>query len=570
MTTRRSSHERESRADPSRADPLRQYGHAVTVATDDLVAWPEEFERRYIETGYWGTRTLGVLPREWAKRNLDATALVDRDRRLSYADLDREVDDLAEGFLSRGIRAGETVLLQLPNTVEFVVVFFALARIGALPVLLLPAHRRAEIEHVGRLSDAVAYIVADRHEGFDNRVLADELLEVLPSLRDVFVLGDAGHHTALSEVPAVASPPAADAGRPEGLAVLLLSGGTTGRPKLIPRTHRDYVYNAEASAAVTGLTADDVYLAALPIGHNLPWASPGVIGTLSVGGTVVLAPAPSPDIAFGLIEREHATFTAVVPSLARLWAELAPILPEDLSTLRQVMIGGARCDAALVDAVSSTLGVRVIQSLGMAEGLLTQTRPEDSAAIVRTSQGMPISPGDEVRVRDADGNDLAAGEVGELWARGPYTIRGYYRAPEHNRTAFDADGFYRTGDLVHLLPGGHLVVDGRIKEVVNRGGENVSETELEEELRQHPAISDVAVFGIPDTELGEIVGAALVLAAGTERPPATAELRAFLRERGLARFKYPDRVIAVDRLPLTGVGKVDKRALARTAAAASA
>ncbi|MGO2719727.1 MAG: (2,3-dihydroxybenzoyl)adenylate synthase [Brachybacterium tyrofermentans] len=541
----------------------------MSAGTDDLVAWPEGFERRYLEEGYWGSRTLGGLPREWAKRDPDATAIVGGDRRLSYVDLDREIDDLAEGLLGRGIRARETVLLQLPNTIEFVVAFFALARIGAVPVLLLPAHRRAEVEHVGQLSEAVAYIVADRHEGFDNRVLADALLAALPSLRDVFVLGDAGHHVALSDVPAAASPPAADAGRPEGLALLLLSGGTTGRPKLIPRTHRDYVYNAEASAAVSGLTADDVYLAALPIGHNLPWASPGVIGTLSVGGTVVLAPAPSPDVAFGLIESEGATFTAVVPSLARLWAELAAVLPEDLSSLRQVMIGGARCDAALVDVVSSALGVRVIQSLGMAEGLLTQTRPEDPAEIVRTSQGRPISAGDEVRVRDADGAGVGAGEVGELWTRGPYTIRGYYRAPEHNRVAFDADGFYRTGDLVRVLPGGQIAVEGRIKEVVNRGGENVSETELEEELREYPSIADVAVFGIPDDDLGEIVGAALVLAATAEREPTIAELRDFLRGRGLARFKHPDRVLAVSRLPLTGVGKVDKRTLAEDASAST-
>jgi len=379
------------------------------------------------------------------------------------------------------------------------------------------------------------------------------------------VHGDPGPYTALTDIPVpVDAGPADAAGRPEDLALLLMSGGTTGRPKLIPRTHRDYVYNLETSAEVSGLTAADVTLAVLPIGHNLPWACPGVLGTLAAGGTVVLAPAPSPDVAFALIERERVTFTAVVPPLARLWVEQAGRGGNDLSSLRQVMIGGARCDAALAASVAAALGVRVNQSLGMAEGLLTQTRPEDPDRVVETTQGRPISPADEVRVLDPDGHPVPDGEVGELWTRGPYTIRGYYRAPEYNRLAFDADGFYRSGDLVRSLPSGHLVVEGRAKEVINRGGENVSETELEEELLAHPDVAEVAVFGVPDPELGEIVCAALVVASAAGRPPKLKELKAFLRERGLARFKHPDRLRIVEAMPLTGVGKVDKRALAAT------
>lgn len=533
-----------------------------THATD-LVRWPAEFERRYIEEGYWGTRTLGSLPSEWANRSPDATAIVDPRRRLTYASLNREVDEMAAGFRARGIGTGDTVLLQLPNSAEFVVVFFAIVRLGAVPILLLPAHRRAEIEHVAALAEAVAYIVADRHEGHDNRVLAGQLMDSTPSLREVFIFGDAGQFTSLEDVPVPSPATVTDPGRPENLALLLLSGGTTGKPKLIPRTHRDYIYNLEATAEVCELTAADVYLAVLPIGHNLPWACPGVLGTLSAGGAVVLPSSPSPDATFALIEREGVTITSMVPSLARLWLEQVPGLAHDLSSLRQVMIGGARCDEALVTSIMNGLNVRVIQSLGMAEGLLTHTRPEDPVEIVRTTQGRPLSPADEILVLDTDGDPVPPGETGELWARGPYTIRGYYRAPDYNRTAFDENGFYRTGDLVKQLPSGHLVVEGRIKEVVNRGGENVSEKELEEELAQHPDIADVAVFGIPDADLGEIVGAAIVTDPTATGRPSVRELRVFLRERGLARFKYPDRLGFLDALPLTGVGKVDKRALAR-------
>ena len=538
---------------------------STDTGTQDLVRWPAEFERRYVEAGFWGRRTLGELPREWARRSPEHTALVCGSRRISYRGLDERIDAMAAGLLVHGIRSGEAVVLQLPNVAEFVVLFFALVRIGAVPVLTLPAHRRAEVAHVAGLSGAVALVVAARHEGFDHRELAGQVLGEVPSLRSVLVHGDPGPYTALTDIPVpVDAGPADAAGRPEDLALLLMSGGTTGRPKLIPRTHRDYVYNLETSAEVSGLTAADVTLAVLPIGHNLPWACPGVLGTLAAGGTVVLAPAPSPDVAFALIERERVTFTAVVPPLARLWVEQAGRGGNDLSSLRQVMIGGARCDAALAASVAAALGVRVNQSLGMAEGLLTQTRPEDPDRVVETTQGRPISPADEVRVLDPDGHPVPDGEVGELWTRGPYTIRGYYRAPEYNRLAFDADGFYRSGDLVRSLPSGHLVVEGRAKEVINRGGENVSETELEEELLAHPDVAEVAVFGVPDPELGEIVCAALVVASAAGRPPKLKELKAFLRERGLARFKHPDRLRIVEAMPLTGVGKVDKRALAAT------
>lgn len=542
---------------------------AATTLTD-LVPWPAELEQRYVEAGYWGTRTLGDLPREWARRSPADVALVCRDRRITYAELDQRIDAMATGLGQQRIESGDAVLVQLPNAAEFAVVFFALVRLGAIPVMLLPAHRQAEIEHVATVSEAVAYIVADRHEGSDYRDLAGRLQENVASIRDVFVLGDPGPFTSLDDVPVPDAAPVPDAGSPEQLALLLMSGGTTGRPKLIPRTHRDYVYNAEATAAVCELTSDDVYLAALPIGHNLPWACPGVLGTLSVGGTVVLAPAPSPDIAFSLIERERVTFSAVVPPLARLWSEYAQVGQQDLSSLRQLMIGGARCDAQLAASIGPSLSARVIQSFGMAEGLLTHTRPEDPDDLLFTTQGRPLSPADEIRVLDPDGAPVSPGEVGELWTRGPYTIRGYFRAPEHNRIAFDQEGFYRTGDLVRELPTGHLMVEGRVKEVINRGGENVSETELEEELLHHPDIAEVAVFGLPDADLGEIVCAALVLAPSAERAPALKDLRAFLRERGLARFKYPDRLQVRDQLPLTGVGKVDKRSLASGADAGSA
>ncbi|MBL7497663.1 AMP-binding protein, partial [Frankia sp. CN7] len=566
------------------AGPGERAAAVADPLADDWARWPEEFERRYRADGYWRDETLGELPRAWARRSGDATALVAGDRRISYAELDAEADDLAAGLATLGLAAGDRVILHLPNRAELVTVLFALARLGAVPVLALPAHRRTEIEHFARLSDAVAYVIADRHEGFDYRDLAGELTEAVGSLRHVLVAGEAGPFTALDAVaaagaaarrrgeaagPAGASPPGArapDAGAPRqdpaGVALMLISGGTTGKPKLIPRTHRDYAYNARASAAVAGLAAADVYLAALPAAHNFPLACPGILGTLGAGGTVVLAASASPDVAFRLIAAERVTVTALVPALARMWTDAAGWERPDLTSLRLLQVGGARLDEGLAREIPGALGCAVQQVFGMAEGLLNFTRLDDPPDLVATTQGRPLADADELRVVDGEGAEVAPTEVGELWTRGPYTIRGYYRAAAHNAVTFTSDGFYRTGDLVRRLPSGHLVVEGRVKDVINRGGEKISAGELEEELLAHPAIAQAAVVGIADETVGESICAVVVPPPGAE-PPGLGQLRGHLVERGLARIKLPDRLVVLDALPLTAVGKIDKKELRR-------
>jgi 2,3-dihydroxybenzoate-AMP ligase len=538
---------------------------AVTVPVlDGFTPWPAELVERYRSAGYWGRETLGGLLRTWAARSGDAVAVVDGrpdGPRLSYAELDRRADETAAGLRGLGIEPGDRVVMHLPNTVEFVVALFGLLRCAAVPVLALPAHRFVEIEHFARLSEAVAYLIPDRYEGFDYRELASRVTGAAPSLRHVLVAGDPGPFTALDALSAGPSEPLPEVS-PGEVAVLLISGGTTGKPKLIPRTHCDYAYNTRGSAEICELTSDDVYLASLPIAHNFPLACPGMLGALGVGATVVLAPAPSPDVCFELLERERVTVTALVPPMARMWVDTAAWDTRDLSSLRLLQVGGAKLDVELARRIPPALGCAVQQVFGMAEGLLNYTRPEDPDDLVAGTQGRPLSPADEIRVVDDSGAAVPPGEVGELWTRGPYTLRGYYRAAEYNATAFTADGYYRTGDLVRRLPSGHLVVEGRSKDVINRGGENVSAAALEEHLLAHPAIAQVAVLGIPDESVGERVYAVVTLEAGVARAPKLREIRAFLAERGLAKFFNPDKLVVRAELPLTGVGKIDKRELA--------
>jgi mycobactin salicyl-AMP ligase len=531
-----------------------------------VTGWPAEFVHRYREAGYWGEQTLGELLGEWALRFGSATAVVDGGpdaTRYSYAELAQRVDRVARGLRELGISPGDRVVVHLPNTVEFVVLFFALLRCAAVPVLALPAHRQVEIEHFARLSDAVGYLIPGRHEGFDHRELARRVAAEVPTLRHVLVVGDDPEEFTGFDALPPGSPAPLPTVSPAEVAVLLISGGTTGKPKLIPRTHRDYVYNARASAEVCALGPDDVYLACLPVAHNFPLACPGLLGALSVGASVVLAPTPSPDTGFALVARERVTVTALVPPMARMWVDVAEWDSHDRSSLRLLQVGGAKLDEALARRITPALGCAVQQVFGMAEGLLNYTRLGDPADLVASTQGRPLCPDDELRVLASSGAPVPPGEVGELCTRGPYTIRGYYRAPEYNRRAFTDDGFYRTGDLVRQLPSGHLVVVGRVKDVINRGGENVSATTLEEHLMAHPAIAQAAVLGIADEAVGEKVCAVITLADPAGPRPKLKEIRAFLAERGLARFFNPDTLLVRARLPLTGVGKIDKRELAR-------
>ncbi|MCG8915754.1 AMP-binding protein [Actinokineospora sp. PR83] len=516
--------------------------------------------RGYREAGLWRGEALGALLRDSARRFGPSTALVHRDRRLTYAELDHWVDRVAAGFAGRGIAPGDRVLVQLPNVPEFVAVCLALARLGAKPVFALTAHRSQEIGHLCAITGAVAYVFPGKHRGFDHHGLAREVLAGAPALRWLFSLTGGHGIAALAEVDA--EPVELPAQDPSDVAFFLLSGGTTALPKVIPRTHDDYTYQARAAAALLGVSTSDVYLAVLPLEFNFTWGCPGVLGTLARGGTVVLADDPTAEDCLRAVERERVTVTAVVPSVAQLWLEAVEWTDADLSSLRVVQIGGAVLQRSVAERVGPAFGCGLQQVFGMAEGLLTLTRSDDPPEVVLGTQGRPLSPADEIRVVGPDDREVPPGEVGELLVRGPYTPRGYYRAPEHNAVAFTADGYYRSGDLVRVTDRGDLVVVGRIKDVVIRGGDKVSAEEVEGHLLAHPGVVRAAVVGVPDELLGERTCAYLVV---TGQHPTRQEVAAALRARGLADFKLPDQVEVVDELPLTPLGKVDKKALHRLA-----
>ncbi|BBY92563.1 2,3-dihydroxybenzoate-AMP ligase [Mycobacterium gallinarum] len=529
--------------------------------TTGFVPFPADRANEYRRAGLWTGRRLDSILSDAATNWPDRAAVIDPDTTYTFAELDARANRVASALAERGIAPGDRVMLQLPNSAEFAVALFGLLRAGAVPVMCLPGHRHAELSHFAGVSGAVGLVVADRVAGFDYRELAQALVNEHPRLAHVFVDGDPGPFQSWSELADFDGPirdqAPVDPGNP---ALLLVSGGTTGLPKLIARTHDDYVYNATACAQAYEMTGEDVYLVALPAGHNFPLGCPGLLGSMTVGATSVFTADPSPESAFAVIDQHKITVTGLVNALAKVWTqacEWEPVLP---TSLRVVQVGGSRMTPEEARYILDGLTPGLSQIFGMAEGMLNFTRIGDPVDVVVNTQGKPMSPLDEMRVVDEAGREVAPGEEGELLVRGPYTLNGYYRAEEANARSFSPDGFYRSGDRVRIFTdgprAGYVEVTGRIKDVIHRGGETVSASDLEEHLFAHPAIDAAAAVALPDDYLGEKICAAVVFSG---RAVTLAELNQFLDERGVSAHSRPDVLAPMPALPKTAVGKVDKK-----------
>jgi 2,3-dihydroxybenzoate-AMP ligase len=533
----------------------------------DCTPWPTEFATRYRAEGYWEDITLWRMIERVITHSPDKTAIIDPGGAISYRDLGVRVEQLAMQFRERGFMPGERVVLQLPNSLDFIVTFLALARVGVVPVLILPAHRHLEVGHVIAHSEAAAYIAPARWHDYDYRPMAAEMRRQFETLRTIFIAGDAlSDQTPLSDLTGAPAP--ADARRrleqitpsPDDVSHMLLSGGTTGLPKLIPRTHNDYVYNCKQSGAVSGFNSETVFLAVLPMAHNFTLGSPGVLGALAAGGTVVIAANARADMVFPLIVRERVTVVSAALPLVVSWLNTNDPEQHDLSSLRVFMSGGAKLVPELRRRVEQRFHCTYQESFGTGEGLLCMTRLDDPLEIRMTSSGMPISPGDEIKVLDEGGCEIADGAVGELACRGPYTVRGYYKSPEASRAAFTADGFFRMGDAVRKM-GRQVYVEGRLKDLINRGGEKISSEEVENHLLAHAKIKSACVVAMPDATFGEKACAFVVPQDGA--PPSLGEIKDFLMSRGIAKFKLPEHLEVVAELPMSAAGKIMRRELRR-------
>jgi len=533
---------------------------------DGVVRFPPEFAARYRAKGYWEDRSLAQTFADIFSNYTDRIAIIDGGQFVTYAELGERSTRLALNLLDEGLKPLDRVVMQLPNVVEFVYLYFALQRIGCIPIMALPTHRFREMRQFVELSGSVACATLDKTKDFDYRDLVSRIRSVSKTLRFGIVLSDAPQGflslTELVERPSKRSAEELENIKidPEDPALFQLSGGTTGIPKLIPRTHNDYVHNSKMAAEVTGVGPDKILLNVLPLAHNLPLACPGLQGFLLHGGKVVLANTTRSEDIFSLIERHRVSHIAVVPALLIRLINDPLIKKFDLSSLQVIQSGGQRLQPEVRRRTKELIpSVTVQENFGMAEGMLMFVRLDDPEDVRMETVGRPISPDDEVRLVDDDDNEVAPGEVGELLARGPYTLRGYYGVPEYNARAFTTDGFYRSGDLMRRHPSGNYMVEGRKKDLINRGGEKISAEEIENLILMHPAVQNVACVPMPDPILGERMCACVILRHGSAL--TLEQLVAFLMNEEIAKHKLPERLEIMDDFPLSPFGKVSKKDL---------
>ena len=543
------------------------------MTLDGVVPFPAREAARYRRLGYWEDRPLWDAFEECFATFGPSPAVISQGEVWTFSELAAGTERLALNLLDLGVGPRAPVVVQLPNSVEFVLLYFALQRLGAIPLLALPGHREYEIGHYVRFIDAVAYAAPPRLGELDCLALASQLRAEGSGLRLMLVQGPSPREEGVVGIRDLLDrEPRSAPGAlrrleidPTDPCAFQLSGGTTGIPKVIPRTHNDYLFNSRLIGGVNDIRPSDRLLVAAPIGHNFPLASPGIQGFFLSGAAAVLAPSARTEVALPLIERHAVTHLEVVPAMILAWlAEEGPARFR-LDSVRVVNSGGQKFQPETKRRTEAAFPKAKVQEVfGMAEGLLMITRLDDPQEVRWETAGRPICPDDEVRLVDDDGQEVPDGEIGELICRGPYTLRGYYRAPEANRRAFTPDGFYCSGDLLRRHPSGNYVVEGRKKDLINRGGEKISAEEVEDMLLGHPEVANVACVPMPDPILGERM-CAFVQPLGP-KAPSLEELTSLLRDRGLARFKHPERMEVVAELPLSPFGKVQKSVLARRAA----
>jgi 2,3-dihydroxybenzoate-AMP ligase len=539
---------------------------------DGFVPWPDEFVNLYRAKGYWEDLTLAQQFDRWVQQYGDRPAIVQDGREITYRQMDRYSTNLAYHLARLGLSTYDRVIFQLFNSPELVCLFYACQKVGAIPICSLPTHRWHEIAHFAGIAGAKAHAIPKgKVKDFDFEEFADEIGRSFPHVEIVLTMGTPempGHHSLDALMQDNVDPEVAraslDVFRPDPLepAVFQLSGGTTDVPKIVPRTHNDYYYNARCEAIAQNFDQDTRCVVPMPLTHNMPMVC-GVIPTHIVGGLLVLPTGTTTDAVMDSMCRYRANNLLTVPVIMHRMLETTDKQRKqyDLSSFRWLWWGGNPVEPDKQLQFREVFGCDTNQVFGMAEGMISWTRVNDPLEVKLHTQGRPVSEGDEVIIADVNtGDPLPDGMTGELWVRGPYTIRGYYKAVERNREAFTPDGYYRTGDLMKRDESGNLVFMGRVKDCISRGVEKINAEEVEKHILTFPKVRAVAVVAMPDKIMGERACAFVV--PETDAIFSLAELTDFLINHcRIAKFKVPERLEFAEELPISKVGKYEKKTL---------
>ena len=528
---------------------------------DGVVYRDEAQVRRYIASGSWADLTIGDALRRSTARVPERVAFASEEGQLTFRELDERSDRLAGALLLSGVRPGERAIFQMGTVLETVVALCACFKAGVLPVCTVPQYREIEIGQLTELAGATLYFVQADFSAFDLVGFARGMQKKFPSLRKLIVArGTTSDLDALIEGTSLEKARAAlgevklDS---RDCALFQLSGGSTGVPKIIPRFHGEYLMGGVHWVQMQGMDEHSVAIWSLPLIHNAGMHY-AFTPALWWGRTTVLLGKTDIALLLGMIERHRATHAASIGPIAAFLLNYPDIGKHDLASLRYFIT------MSRADAVEAHLGVRCANLYGITEGLVMVSPPDAPAAARHGTQGRAVRADDEIRVLKVDTEtDCAPGELGELAFRGASSLLGYYNAPRQTRETLTSDGFVRTSDLVkaHRIDGvTYYSFEGRLKDNINRGGEKYGTEEVENLVREHPAVADVAVVAMPDPVFFER-GCAFIVAKTGRTVPTVKELGDFLTAKGLAKFKLPERIEAIDAFPVTRVGKLDKARL---------
>jgi 2,3-dihydroxybenzoate-AMP ligase/mycobactin salicyl-AMP ligase len=534
---------------------------------DGFVPYKKEDAEKYNKLRWWSGLTFGDILDKAADVYPDKEALVDRHHRYSFLQVREKVDRLAISLMEIGIKPLDRVLVQVPNWNEFVFAYFAVQKIGAIAVLLIDRYRQYEIGHLVDITEATSWIVAQKYKNIDYLPIVDDVFKEHPQVKNVILVRGSGHKVFFNLEKLIDDTSLTEDNlrrladrRPDPMQVAHMgpTGGTTGLPKVAPRTHNSLLCNVEYAARAWEMVSDDICLLAGPIGHDLMFGKGLCASIFTFGKTVFLDSTEPADIC-RTIEDEKVTAVVWVPTLAGRLVNFEGLKNYDLRSLKKMHCGGGASLPELIKSVETKIGCKFFNASGSTEGQSTMIRSGDDPEIVYHTVGRPTCPYDAYKVVDPNGKELLPNTPGELLLKGPGVFSGYYQAPDENEKAFDADGFLKTGDVATIDDAGNITLTGRIKDMINRGGESISPTEIENLISAHPDVEIVAVIGMPDPEMGERICAYIQSKPGTDL--SFEKIINFLKNKGASVLHLPERIEFIDTMPLTRAGKLDKRAL---------
>jgi non-ribosomal peptide synthetase component E (peptide arylation enzyme) len=539
----------------------------MKASLEGFIPYDARDAEKYTRLRWWPGLTFGDLLDKAADIYPDKEAFVDGRSRLTFSEAREKTDRLAIALMDLGIAPQDRVLVQVPNWNEFVFAYFAVQKIGAIAVLLIDRYRPYEIGHLIQITGATAWIVPETYKKTGYLPIVEDVLRAHPGMKKVILARSEGRGAfpGMEGLIREAKRDRANLDRlaglrpdPDQVSHMGPTGGTTGLPKVVPRTHNSLICGMEYVARAWEMDIHDISLLAGPIGHDLTFTKAFCVSLLTLGKSVFLDSMDPSDIC-KTVEREKVTAIAWVPTLAKRLIDFDRLKDYDLSSLRKMHCGGGMSLPEIVRGVKGRLGCDFFNAYGGTEGQSTLTRSGDSVETVLHTVGRPTCPYDTYKVVGPGGAELPSNTAGELLVKGPGVFTGYFRAPEENAEAFDRQGFFRTGDLARIDEKGYVTLSGRIKEMINRGGESISATEIERLIISHPDVALVAVVPMPDPDLGERICAYVQPRPGSA--PTFQAILDHLKGQKASVLHLPERIEFVEAMPLTKTEKVDKKFL---------